>query len=277
MFTQIIVRPCSLFYPYEGYRSVTPLDAARVNRTVFHNHSVHWYHITLIRVGIILSTILLKSIVFMFTDGVKFNTSVVFLKIKVVVACVIFIPGSSPCGGYWVWVFCLHHVSYLRLGDELGVCLSYYCLSGTCVLVVVQYTAVYLVQRVYLSYSKISLYYCYCCVLGILYHTGSCVCRGSVIIELVSRMYSQRGCWVCWKSKKTYFYEILTPRYHICLMRVFILLLLSIRYNVCVCHNPVYHYITATVTAVYLPTCILVIAQNITTLLLLLCTWYTVS
>ena len=33
-------------------------------------------------------------------------------------------------------------------------------------------------------------------------------------------------------------------RYHICLMRVFILLL-SIRY-VCVCHNPVYHYITAT-------------------------------
>ena len=38
-------------------------------------------------------------------------------------------------------------------------------------------------------------------------------------------------------------------RYHICLMRVFILLL-SIRYNVCVYHNPVYHYITA--TAVYL-------------------------
>ena len=24
-----------MFYPYEGYRSVTPLDAARVNRTVF--------------------------------------------------------------------------------------------------------------------------------------------------------------------------------------------------------------------------------------------------
>ena len=29
------------FYPYGGYRSVTPLDAARVNRTIFHNHSVH--------------------------------------------------------------------------------------------------------------------------------------------------------------------------------------------------------------------------------------------
>ena len=40
-FTQNIVRACSLFYPYEGYRSVTPLDAAGVNRTIFHNHSVH--------------------------------------------------------------------------------------------------------------------------------------------------------------------------------------------------------------------------------------------
>ena len=34
-------------------------------------------------------------------------------------------------------------------------------------------------------------------------------------------------------------------RYHICLMRLFILLL-SIRYNMCVCHNLVYLYITAT-------------------------------
>ena len=30
------------------YRSVTPLDAARVNRTIFQNHSVHRYYITLI-------------------------------------------------------------------------------------------------------------------------------------------------------------------------------------------------------------------------------------
>ena len=44
-FTQNIVRACSMFHPYEGYRSVTPLDAARVNRTIFHNHSVHWYYI----------------------------------------------------------------------------------------------------------------------------------------------------------------------------------------------------------------------------------------
>ena len=43
-FTQKIVPACSMFYPYEGYRSVTPLDAARVNRTIFHKHSVHWYY-----------------------------------------------------------------------------------------------------------------------------------------------------------------------------------------------------------------------------------------
>ena len=36
-----IVRAFSMFYPYEGYRSVTPLDAVRVNSTIFHNHSVH--------------------------------------------------------------------------------------------------------------------------------------------------------------------------------------------------------------------------------------------
>ena len=40
-----------MFYPYEGYRLVTPLDAARVNRTIFNNRSVHWYskyYITLV-------------------------------------------------------------------------------------------------------------------------------------------------------------------------------------------------------------------------------------
>ena len=37
-----------MFY-HEGYRSVTPLDAARVNRTILHNHSVHGYCITLIK------------------------------------------------------------------------------------------------------------------------------------------------------------------------------------------------------------------------------------
>ena len=40
-YTKYIVRACSMFYPYEGYRSVAPLDAAKVNRTIFHNHCVH--------------------------------------------------------------------------------------------------------------------------------------------------------------------------------------------------------------------------------------------
>ena len=33
------------------------------NRTILHNHSVHWYCITLIRVGIILSTIFMEDMV----------------------------------------------------------------------------------------------------------------------------------------------------------------------------------------------------------------------
>ena len=47
---QEIVRACSMFYPYEGYRSVTPLDDARVNRTIFHNpfSARIQYYITLI-------------------------------------------------------------------------------------------------------------------------------------------------------------------------------------------------------------------------------------
>ena len=36
----------------------------------------------------------------MFTGGVRFYTSVVFLNTAVVVVCVIFIPGFSQCGGY---------------------------------------------------------------------------------------------------------------------------------------------------------------------------------
>ena len=33
--SQEIVRACSVFYPCERCRSVTPLDAARVNRTIY--------------------------------------------------------------------------------------------------------------------------------------------------------------------------------------------------------------------------------------------------
>ena len=46
-FTQNIVFACSMFYPYERDRSVTPLDAARVNRTIFHNHSIKYQKDTL--------------------------------------------------------------------------------------------------------------------------------------------------------------------------------------------------------------------------------------
>ena len=48
-FTQNIVHACSSRFHHEGYRSVTHLDAARVNRTIFHNQYVHWYYITLIK------------------------------------------------------------------------------------------------------------------------------------------------------------------------------------------------------------------------------------
>ena len=134
-FTQNIVQAFSTFYPYEGYtrRSVTPLDAARVNRTVFHNHSVHWYYITLIRVGIILSTILLKSIVFMFTDGVKFNTSVVFFNQNCSGLCHIY---SWFLSMWWVLSLsvllsiCRVYI-YVRLimSSYLLFCLVYYMLS----------------------------------------------------------------------------------------------------------------------------------------------------
>ena len=40
----------------------------------------------------------------------------VFLNTVIVVACVIFIPGFSPCRGYWVWVFCCLFVCIYMLG-----------------------------------------------------------------------------------------------------------------------------------------------------------------
>ena len=46
-----------------------------------------------------------EVLVFMFAGGVRCHTSVVFLiqlSVVVVVACIIHIPGFSPCCGYWV-------------------------------------------------------------------------------------------------------------------------------------------------------------------------------
>ena len=52
---------------------------------------------------------------FMFAGGVRFHTSIccIFDTAVVVVACVIFIPGFSPCRGYWVRAFCCLFVVYI--------------------------------------------------------------------------------------------------------------------------------------------------------------------
>ena len=74
--------------------------------------------------------------------------------------------------------------------------------------------------------------------------------------------------------KEVYYDDMFTPgTYHtyVCEMNWCVpIILLSIRYNMCACRNPICRCLSGTM-------CILVIFQNITTLLLLLCTWYTVS
>ena len=42
-FHNFYVRACSIFNPHEGYRPVTPLDAARVNRAIL--NCTNCYHI----------------------------------------------------------------------------------------------------------------------------------------------------------------------------------------------------------------------------------------
>ena len=128
---------------------------------------------------------------------------------------------SSPC---WVdkagpvLAYRTMHLFILLLYIRYNVCLSqssiislhhrYCCLPHTtCILVIVQ------------NITTLLLLLC------ILVYCITAVCRGSVIIELISRMNSQLGCWVCLKSKKTYFLggglmRNTYTRYHICLMRV---------------------------------------------------------
>ena len=85
---------------------------------------------------VIVSTILLHLLkyCFMFTGGVKLNTSVVFLT-KVVVVCVIFIPGFSM---WWVLSLsvllsicrvCIYIYVRLIMSSYLLFCLVYYMLS----------------------------------------------------------------------------------------------------------------------------------------------------
>ena len=100
------------------------------------------------------------------------TATVVYLLQRIIAACVVvilsqnlYLSRMNSQRGRWVVLEVveyslkerfdmkyLRQVSYLRLQDVIGVCLLYCCLScTTCVLVVVQYTAVYPVQRVCLS------------------------------------------------------------------------------------------------------------------------------
>ena len=149
----------------------------------------------------------------------------------------------------------LHQVSlstryhYLRLQDVIGVCLSYCCLSGTTPGIISAFARCNWCVPIILLSIRYNVCTCrspiYCCLSGttcipvivqyittsllqhvycLLYH--SCVCRSYVIIELVSPKDE-----VCWKSKNTCLKSGLIrntyTRYHICLMRVFIILLSS--------------------------------------------------
>ena len=106
----------------------------------------------------------------------------------------------------------LHQVSYL-----LDAC--------------AHHTAVYLVQRMYLSQS--SKYYI---TATAVYLTQRLITACVVVMSshrlYLSRMNSQRARWVCWKSKNTCLKSGLIrntfTRYHICLMRVLIMLLQSV-------------------------------------------------
>ena len=89
---------------------------------IFHNHSVHWYYITLIRVGIILSTILLKSIVFMFTGGCKIQY-----------ICCVFNQNCSGLCHIYSWFLSMWWV--LSLSVLLSICRVYiyiYMLGWSC-------------------------------------------------------------------------------------------------------------------------------------------------
>ena len=71
---------------------------------------------------------------------------------------------------YTRYHICVMRVLILLLSIQYNVCVCH-----NPVYHYITATAVYLTQRVYLSESKISLHYCYCCVLGILYHSCACV------------------------------------------------------------------------------------------------------
>ena len=122
---------------------------------------------------------------------------------------IILLSGTTP-GIISAFARCNWCVPIILLSIRYNVCTCspiYCCLSGTCIPVIVQY----LTTSLLLWSTLYSLYH-------------SCVCRGYVIIELVSPKDE-----VCWKSKNTCLKSGLIrntyTRYHICLMRVLIILL----------------------------------------------------
>ena len=135
-----------------------------------------------------------------------------------------------------VWCWCLARCSWCVLIILLSIWYNV-CACHSPVYHYITATAVYLIQR---------------------FITACVVVMWSQSLY-PSRMNSQCVHYVCCKSTSTRLKERFEmkyswcrqtyTRYHICLMRVLIIPL-SIRYNVCACHSPVYHYITA--TAVYL-------------------------
>ena len=141
----------------------------------------------------------------------------------------------------------MHQVSYLRLQDVIGVCLSYCCLSGTTPGIMSAFARCNWCVPIILLSIRYNVCTCrspiYCCLscttcipVIIQYITAAllllstavyciiAVCRGYVIIELVSPKDE-----VCWKSKNTCLKSGLIrntyTRYRICLMRVLIMLL----------------------------------------------------
>ena len=124
----------------------------------------------------------------------------------------------------------LHQVIFI---SAWCVCSFYCCLSGTtCVPVIIQSITTLPLPAClpHITCILVSLHYCYCCcVLGILYQ--SCVCRGSVIIELVSRMKSTWMLGVPEIEEKLFFRERFDAKY---LHQVSYLL------DTCVHHTAVY-------------------------------------
>ena len=135
----------------------------------------------------------------------------------------------------------LHQVSYLRRCNQ----------RVPIILLSIRYN----VCACHIPIPGISLHHCYCCLPSTTYY--SCLCRGYVITELVSLQDEQSArnlgvlevveCSLKERFDMKYLHQVsYLSAFAKCNWCVPIIPL-SIRYNVCACHSPIYHYITATV------------------------------